>query len=604
MRDHARTRSQGDYLTLLTYSNNWDATKIYGCECDEGYQGYDCGLRTLPCSACTANVTHELHSAGSGVCPHGDDPMTTDQDDEVQYFKCLEDPASSGSFTLTFRGYTTEPITYSAEAEVIQTRLNALPSVQHALVRYEGTPTTACSNTDANPIQVTFLRDFGDLPHLLSLDPDTQVHPPANFVFAYDGEEMDGQTSVKGTKENKPCSGRGRCDTKTGICHCYTGYVTSDGRGEAGTRGDCGYANEAITACPGTIECSGHGVCSDHPYYECSCNEGWMGGDCSERTCLASNAWFDYPFDPVDPRDTNDRAHDVAECSNKGTCNRATGECVCQEGFEGATCERIRCPKVGNEDCNGHGKCLTMYQLALLAEINGDATDYTYGATPNDAATWDFDKMYGCYCDAGFQGYDCSERTCPTGDDVDTTGQNKEKQVFMCTTTDAGTFKLKFRQHTTSLLTKTTTGTELKAALEALDSIGTVTVAYTVGTELCLNGNVVSVVFETELGDVPSMTDEDTDADTTITFSVDGDSSLGVQSLQGDVENVECSNRGLCDHTTGLCKCFVGYDSSDSSGNAGGRGDCGHRMPWVPVIPGFSTANQDLTDNTPFDVFT
>lgn len=35
-----------------------------------------------------------------------------------------------------------------------------------------------------------------------------------------------------GSKEDKPCSGRGLCDVATGLCHCYTGYVTSDGRGK------------------------------------------------------------------------------------------------------------------------------------------------------------------------------------------------------------------------------------------------------------------------------------------------------------------------------------------------------------------------------------
>lgn len=118
----------------------------------------------------------------------GDDPMTTDQKDEVQYFKCLADPLSGGYFTLTFRGFTTERIEYNDEAETIQARLNALPSVAHALVRYEGLATTACSETGSaegeNPIQVTFLRDHGDLPHLLSIDPTTHTHPPPDFVFA------------------------------------------------------------------------------------------------------------------------------------------------------------------------------------------------------------------------------------------------------------------------------------------------------------------------------------------------------------------------------------------------------------------------------------
>lgn len=33
--------------------------------------------------------------------------------------------------------------------------------------------------------------------------------------------------SQTGTKEDLPCSGRGLCDTKTGICHCHKGFITS-----------------------------------------------------------------------------------------------------------------------------------------------------------------------------------------------------------------------------------------------------------------------------------------------------------------------------------------------------------------------------------------
>ena len=36
-----------------------------------------------------------------------------------------------------------------------------------------------------------------------------------------------------------------------------------------------------------------------------------------------SNAWFDYPS-------TDNKAHSAAECSNRGGCDRETGECACQ----------------------------------------------------------------------------------------------------------------------------------------------------------------------------------------------------------------------------------------------------------------------------------
>ena len=58
-----------------------------------------------------------------------------------------------------------------------------------------------------------------------------------------------------------------------------------------------------------------------------------------------------------------------------------------------------------------------MAELALAATAHGDATSYTYGLDANKASTWDADRLFGCLCDDGYQGYDCSQRTCPRGDD-------------------------------------------------------------------------------------------------------------------------------------------------------------------------------------------
>ena len=57
-----------------------------------------------------------------------------------------------------------------------------------------------------------------------------------------------------------------------------------------------------------------------------------------------------------------------------------------------------------------------MSTLATLSTVNGVIAGYTYGATPNDPDTWDGLKVMGCYCDDDYSGYDCSLRTCPTGE--------------------------------------------------------------------------------------------------------------------------------------------------------------------------------------------
>lgn len=40
------------------------------------------------------------------------------------------------------------------------------------------------------------------------------------------------------------------------------------------------------------------------------------------------------------PRPDPGESHAKAECSNMGSCNRATGTCNCETGFEGIACER------------------------------------------------------------------------------------------------------------------------------------------------------------------------------------------------------------------------------------------------------------------------
>lgn len=131
--------------------------------------------------------------------------------------------------------------------------------------------------------------------------------------------------------------------------------------------------------------CSGHGNCGRDD--KCACWANWQGNDCSARTCGFDNAWALDKFDP----------HYYAECSNKGICDRSTGECDCFDCFEGRACTRSSCPN----DCSGHGKC---------RYISDQANSATYSG-------WDAEKIQVCICDGGFYGPDCSQRYCPMGDD-------------------------------------------------------------------------------------------------------------------------------------------------------------------------------------------
>jgi len=178
--------------------------------------------------------------------------------------------------------------------------------------------------------------------------------------------------------------------------------------------------------------CNGHGKCTS--YDMCICNRNWQASDCSERVCqfglahvdtpkgdldmsgdiadadtpVVENS-FNYPYGTTEMfpsmQDTDlstqaQSAHYYMECSNKGTCDRGTGECDCFDGFDGAACQRASCPN----SCSGHGVCKT---IEALAKSDGD----------NIYKLWDRQSTMGCECDAGYSGADCSARECKHGID-------------------------------------------------------------------------------------------------------------------------------------------------------------------------------------------
>lgn len=621
MRDYAKTKETGyqadPFASPPVYDTPWDAEKIYGCLCDPGYHGEDCLSRE---------------------CPTGDDPLTLhdgkgQQVDEVHTFACN---ATEGTFYLKFRGHSTLAVAATATARELESAFNALDTVDGAKVTLTGyEQTTVCgadrwvtelvNETTAPPgvnvtyinmthgFDITFEQQFGDLPLTLAYG--------GNLKKAYDADGPDGPDEpvklaaqltavekVKGNKENDDCSNRGICDATTGMCACGLNFDTSNGRGQRGdinsNRGDCGNAIASITACPGEIKCSAHGICQQDievvngtsyaPSYRCHCSTGWTGFDCSLRFCPEGPAWFGYPS-------KDNVAHEQKECSGMGLCDRSKGECSCQIGFTGGACERMGCANL----CSGHGQCLTMQLLAEKHRDRHGAPAPTVYGTANNPYSWDYQSMQGCYCDEGWMGYDCMLVACPSGSDPLVRDVNDEVQLLRCNFTDGGqgvvaegSFTLSFRGIETANIAHGATEAQVKAALEALSTVGRVDVAFTkkataVGQAALLaadqactldNSNWIQVSFRTELGDLPDLGFKGVGgvrpvADTM--FDGMGDS------LRGNKENIMCSNRGTCDHNTGLCTCFHGFGSSDGNGGQGTRGDCGHYLAYAGAADNF-----------------
>jgi len=215
-----------------------------------------------------------------------------------------------------------------------------------------------------------------------------------------------------------------------------------------------------------------------------------------------------------------------------------------------------------------------MSKLATLATVNGVLAGYSYGDTPNDPNTWDAFKIFGCFCDAKYEGYDCSQNVCPKGDDPLTVHQVDEAQIISCTDSDMiGNVIFTFRQGVSVAVSVTASVTDVKNALQAIPTVGLVAVETVIVTNpntLCTPaGNQFLVTFLTTHGALPLMQLASNYIDL-ITIS---------ENVQGTKEHDTCSGRGLCDPTTGLCTCFLGFSSSDGMGNQGILGDCGYTIP-------------------------
>lgn len=155
-----------------------------------------------------------------------------------------------------------------------------------------------------------------------------------------------------------------------------------------------------------------------------------------------------------------------------------------------------------------------MSYFASLADV-GEGTVYEY------TDPWDAEMMYGCNCDAGYFGPDCSLKECPRGDDpftgtsiVPATQQYNEKQEVVCKAS-GGTFTLTFRGETTARIPWDASAAELQSYLNDLSTISS---KFTSGVEVIYVGTVVKacstggtriqIEFLQDFGDLPLMTSD------------------------------------------------------------------------------------------------
>ncbi|KAL4160634.1 hypothetical protein PRNP1_001198 [Phytophthora ramorum] len=425
------------------------------------------------------------------------------------------------------------------------------------------------------------------------------------------------------------CSNRGSCDHDTGVCTCDYGFSglacnRMSCPNDCGRHGECRSmrlnAQQKDKGLPPAVVYQS--IWDSEMVHGCVCEEGYGGGDCSDRLCPTGD-------DPLTGASTDSLFGLQKNEKQTVLCSATSGTLTLS--YRGQTTVRIDASDNadtvskklnalhtlqnvnvlfgGNSTtmCNADGNMVTVeftqnfgpYVLSLFVWVLmhvltwpplearnklGDPLSITYGSTPNNPLTWDFNKIQGCICDEGFEGHDCARRSCPRGDDPRTTGQTREVQTIRCVYTALATFTLSFRGQVSPLLTSGTLAADMQAALASVSTIGDVQVSYSTGptsgacTLSSQPANTISVTFISALGDTPPLrVNADRNVVLLPVFTINSDGISG--SVRGTNENAECSNNGLCDYETGTCQCFDGMGTSNGLGGLGLRADCGYLVP-------------------------
>lgn len=296
--------------------------------------------------------------------------------------------------------------------------------------------------------------------------------------------------------------------------------------------------------------------------------------------------------------------HSYTECSSKGSCDRSTGECTCFPGYEGRGCRRQACPN----DCSGHGMCRYNH------EVNPKYTPH-WGDETNELQSqlWDYNKARQCLCDRGYEGYDCSLRTCPKGDDpltdCDTAGAGGEvsdiQELSFGAAATAGHFTLTFTDmfngnyttrpialsagdmHANTHALGKQTAADIQSALMDLPNfaVPNVTVSFHQHkTDDTVNNYMVTFNDEANSGrqnllscsestyaSLPKLYDNPSaqprfaevimaaNARTVVCTATSESLHVFDSSKYRYKENLECSGRGACDSSAGVCQCYEGF---------------------------------------------
>ena len=300
----------------------WDAHMIHGCVCDLGFTGHDCSQRE---------------------CPRGDDVRTIGQRNEVATLYCVCPPPCDGSFNFQFKGRRTRDIAHDASNATLANALMELTSIHSNLPIFDVPPITvvmdrgdrACDK-DGVRSRIYFNIDAGDVPPLVVT---SKLSTGARVANA---------SALMETVQVLNCSCHGKCGGSFTLTYDRETTAPIPYNASNGTIANALLALESLDAGDVRVSkpSSGNGFCGDDVNRSTRITFTMAAGNQPPLVAVSSLTERGGSRGEQISVRTDDGTKESAYCNECGSCNHATGECVCEQGFvehkTNGPCGRVR----------------------------------------------------------------------------------------------------------------------------------------------------------------------------------------------------------------------------------------------------------------------